>query len=60
MAKEIQCRLEYATMRSVIARTEVWYDPVDVDDPTATAVPGDDAVLEYAYGLDVPADELAR
>jgi hypothetical protein len=59
MAKEIQCKLEYTTMRSVIARTEVWYDPVDLDAPFSTVVPGDDAVLEYAYGLDVP-EELVR
>jgi hypothetical protein len=46
-------------MRNIIARTEVWYDPVDMDDPMATVVPGDASVLEYAYGLDVP-EELVR
>ena len=59
LAKEIQCKLEYTTMRNVISRTEVWYDPVDMDDPMATVVPGDGAVLEYAYGLDTP-EELVR
>ena len=24
LAKEIQCKLEYTTMRNVISRTEVW------------------------------------
>jgi DNA-directed RNA polymerase II subunit RPB1 len=59
MAKAVQCKLEYATLRSVVARSEVWYDPIDMGDPTATVVPGDAAVLEYAYGLDVP-EELVR
>ncbi|GBF99636.1 DNA-directed RNA polymerase II subunit 1-like, partial [Raphidocelis subcapitata] len=59
LAKEIQCKLEYTTLRSVMARTEVWYDPVDMSDPLSTVVPGDAAVLEYAYGLGEP-EELVR
>lgn len=33
---------------------------MDMGDPNATLVPGDAAVLDYAYALEAPMEELAR
>ncbi|MEW5320361.1 MAG: hypothetical protein WDW38_011438 [Sanguina aurantia] len=47
-AKDIQCVLEYTTLKSITSRVEVWYDPVDAASPSGTVV-GDDADLVSGY-----------
>jgi DNA-directed RNA polymerase II subunit RPB1 len=37
LAKNVQCALEYTTLRSVTHATEIWYDP----DPTGTIIEED-------------------
>eukprot|EP00877_Chromochloris_zofingiensis_P013598 jgi/Chrzof1/8492/Cz03g13040.t1 len=49
MAKDIQCTLEYTTMRNVTSRTEIWYDPVDPEDPAKTVVAEDVDLLQSHY-----------
>lgn len=56
-AKEMQCALEYTTMRSITARSEIWYDPPSPDDPAVTHVAEDAALLEDWYTVEAYAPE---
>ncbi|KAB1201777.1 DNA-directed RNA polymerase II subunit 1 [Morella rubra] len=52
-AKNVQCALEYTTLRSVTQATEVWYDP----DPMSTIIEEDvDFVRSY---YEMPDEEVA-
>ncbi|WCJ32728.1 DNA-directed RNA polymerase II subunit RPB1 [Euphorbia peplus] len=52
-AKNVQCALEYTTLRSVTQATEVWYDP----DPMSTIIEEDiDFVRSY---YEMPDEEIA-
>ncbi|KAF8072459.1 NRPB1 [Scenedesmus sp. PABB004] len=51
-AKDMQCLLEYTTMRSIIARSEIWYDPPQFDAPEATYVGEDASLLEDWYTVE--------
>ncbi|MQM18247.1 hypothetical protein Taro_051232 [Colocasia esculenta] len=53
LAKEVQCAMEYTTLRSVTQATEVWYDP----DPKKTIIE-DDVDFVAAY-CDMPDDEVS-
>ncbi|WIA28234.1 hypothetical protein OEZ86_010790 [Tetradesmus obliquus] len=50
-AKEVQCQLEYTTMRHIIARSEIWYDPPQMD-AEATNVAEDVSLLEDYYAVE--------
>ncbi|KAM7261225.1 hypothetical protein ACFE04_026700 [Oxalis oulophora] len=52
-AKDVQCTLEYTTLRSVTEATEVWYDP----DPTSTIIEEDAEFVRSYYEL--PDEEIA-
>lgn len=51
-AKEIQCKLEYTTLSKIVARSEIWYDPVDAMAPADTVINEDRELLEDFYGLE--------
>ncbi|KAG6434490.1 hypothetical protein SASPL_106127 [Salvia splendens] len=46
-AKNVQCALEYTTLRSVTQATEVWYDP----DPTSTIIEEDVEFVKSYYEM---------
>ncbi|KAF6257604.1 hypothetical protein COO60DRAFT_1622218 [Scenedesmus sp. NREL 46B-D3] len=50
-AKEVQCQLEYTTMRHIIARSEIWYDPPQMD-ANVTNVEDDIALLEDYFAVE--------
>ncbi|CAN1226388.1 DNA-directed RNA polymerase II subunit RPB1 [Linum perenne] len=52
-AKNVQCALEYTTLRSVTQATEVWYDP----DPTSTIIEEDADFVRSYY--EMPDEEVA-
>lgn len=52
-AKNVQCALEYTTLRSVTQATEVWYDP----DPTSTIIEEDVDFVKSYY--EMPDEEIA-
>nr|AOE43178.1 RNA polymerase II largest subunit/RNA polymerase II core subunit [Rostrostelium ellipticum] len=52
-AKMVQCQLEYTTMATVTAATEIYYDP----DPQNTLIKEDDSFVRDYYLL--PEDEIA-
>ncbi|KAJ0096958.1 hypothetical protein Patl1_29179 [Pistacia atlantica] len=52
-AKNVQCALEYTTLRSVTAATEVWYDP----DPMSTIIDEDVEFVKSYY--EMPDEEVA-
>ncbi|KAK9271224.1 hypothetical protein L1049_026814 [Liquidambar formosana] len=52
-AKNIQCALEYTTLRSVTQATEVWYDP----DPMSTIIEEDVDFVKSYY--EMPDEEIA-
>ncbi|GFP88230.1 DNA-directed RNA polymerase ii subunit 1 [Phtheirospermum japonicum] len=51
-AKNVQCALEYTTLRSVTQATEVWYDP----DPTSTVIKEDAEFVKSYY--EMPDEEV--
>ncbi|KAK2964424.1 putative DNA-directed RNA polymerase II subunit RPB1 [Blattamonas nauphoetae] len=53
-AKSIQSILEYTTLRRIVDRTEIWYDPNDAD----SVIEEDRSFLEDHVGLSV--DEMQR
>ncbi|KAJ6413303.1 hypothetical protein OIU84_006156 [Salix udensis] len=52
-AKNVQCALEYTTLRSVTQATEVWYDP----DPMSTLIEEDADFVKSYY--EMPDEEVA-
>ncbi|RVW51079.1 DNA-directed RNA polymerase II subunit 1 [Vitis vinifera] len=52
-AKNVQCALEYTTLRSVTQATEVWYDP----DPMSTIIEEDVDFVKSYY--EMPDEEVA-
>ncbi|PKU64515.1 DNA-directed RNA polymerase II subunit RPB1 [Dendrobium catenatum] len=52
LAKNVQCALEYTTLRSVTHATEVWYDP----DPTSTIIEEDFEFVKSYY--EMPDEEV--
>lgn len=52
-AKNVQCALEYTTLRSVTEATEVWYDP----DPMSTIIDEDVEFVKSYY--EMPDEEVA-
>ncbi|KAK2656914.1 hypothetical protein Ddye_009966 [Dipteronia dyeriana] len=52
-AKNVQCALEYTTLRSVTQATEVWYDP----DPMSTIIQEDVEFVKSYY--EMPDEEIA-
>ncbi|KAK3224411.1 hypothetical protein Dsin_011436 [Dipteronia sinensis] len=52
-AKNVQCALEYTTLRSVTQATEVWYDP----DPMSTIIEEDIEFVKSYY--EMPDEEIA-
>ncbi|CAK7355676.1 unnamed protein product [Dovyalis caffra] len=52
-AKNVQCALEYTTLRSVTQATEVWYDP----DPMSTIIEEDADFVKSYY--EMPDEEVA-
>eukprot|EP00736_Rhodelphis_marinus_P003472 Rmarinus@m.16123 len=46
-AKDVQCMLEYTTLRKVAAATEIWYDP----DPVNTIIEEDKEFVEAYYEM---------
>ncbi|TXG59862.1 hypothetical protein EZV62_014435 [Acer yangbiense] len=52
-AKNVQCALEYTTLRSVTQATEVWYDP----DPMSTIIEEDVEFVKSYY--EMPDEEIA-
>lgn len=52
-AKNVQCALEYTTLRSVTQATEVWYDP----DPMSTIIEEDIDFVKSYY--EMPDEEVA-
>ncbi|KAL5754367.1 hypothetical protein ACOSP7_022587 [Xanthoceras sorbifolium] len=52
-AKNVQCALEYTTLRSVTQATEVWYDP----DPMSTIIEEDVEFVKSYY--EMPDEEVA-
>ncbi|GFY88058.1 RNA polymerase II large subunit [Actinidia rufa] len=51
-AKNVQCDLEYTTLRSVTQATEVWYDP----DPLSTVIEEDVEFVESYF--EIPDEEI--
>ncbi|GBG86864.1 hypothetical protein CBR_g42147 [Chara braunii] len=51
-AKNVQCALEYTTLRSVTEATEIWYDP----DPTSTVIEEDMEFVRSYY--EMPDEEI--
>ncbi|KAL5727166.1 DNA-directed RNA polymerase [Ranunculus cassubicifolius] len=51
-AKDVQCALEYTTLRSVTEATEIWYDP----DPTTTIITEDVDLVRSYY--EMPDEEV--
>ncbi|KMZ61970.1 DNA-directed RNA polymerase [Zostera marina] len=51
-AKNVQCAIEYTTLRSVTQMTEIWYDP----DPTSTII-SDDVEFVQSY-FELPDEEV--
>ncbi|XP_075488439.1 DNA-directed RNA polymerase II subunit RPB1-like [Primulina tabacum] len=51
-AKNVQCALEYTTLRSVTQATEVWYDP----DPMSTVIEEDVELVKSYY--EIPDEEI--
>eukprot|EP01018_Ginkgo_biloba_P010814 Gb_06029 [translate_table: standard] len=51
-AKNVQCALEYTTLRSVTEATEVWYDP----DPVSTIIEEDADFVKSYY--EMPDDDI--
>lgn len=57
-AKNVQCALEYTTLRSVTQATEVWYDP----DPMSTIIPEDVEFVKSYYEMpdeDIDPDKIS-
>ncbi|KAL5997271.1 DNA-directed RNA polymerase II subunit rpb1 [Asimina triloba] len=52
-AKNVQCALEYTTLRSVTQATEVWYDP----DPLSTIIEEDAEFVKSYY--EMPDEDIA-
>eukprot|EP00879_Flechtneria_rotunda_P006150 GHRR01006467.1.p1 GENE.GHRR01006467.1~~GHRR01006467.1.p1 ORF type:complete len:1335 (+),score=429.51 GHRR01006467.1:359-4363(+) len=57
-AKEMQCALEYTTMRNIIARSEIWYDPPHPEAPEATNVQEDVELLDGYYSVEAYRPEI--
>uniref|UniRef100_A0A453DLI8 DNA-directed RNA polymerase n=1 Tax=Aegilops tauschii subsp. strangulata TaxID=200361 RepID=A0A453DLI8_AEGTS len=58
LAKNVQCALEYTTLRSVTHATEIWYDP----DPLGTLIPEDVDFVRSYYEMpdeDVDPDKMS-
>uniref|UniRef100_K3ZN27 DNA-directed RNA polymerase subunit n=1 Tax=Setaria italica TaxID=4555 RepID=K3ZN27_SETIT len=58
LAKDVQCALEYTTLRSVTHATEVWYDP----DPTETIIEEDVEFVRSYYEMpdeDIDLDKIS-
>uniref|UniRef100_A0A453CSM0 DNA-directed RNA polymerase subunit n=1 Tax=Aegilops tauschii subsp. strangulata TaxID=200361 RepID=A0A453CSM0_AEGTS len=58
LAKNVQCALEYTTLRSVIHATEIWYDP----DPLGTTIEEDVEFVKSYYEMpdeDINLDKLS-
>ncbi|XP_078177749.1 DNA-directed RNA polymerase II subunit RPB1-like [Carex rostrata] len=53
LAKNVQCALEYTTLRSVTHATEVWYDP----DPLSTIIEEDVEFVKSYY--EMPDEDIA-
>nr|CAD1830564.1 unnamed protein product [Ananas comosus var. bracteatus] len=53
MAKNVQCALEYTTLRSVTHATEIWYDP----DPLGTLIEEDVEFVKSYY--EMPDEDIA-
>ncbi|CAI9097414.1 OLC1v1033836C1 [Oldenlandia corymbosa var. corymbosa] len=51
-ARNVQCALEYTTLRGVIQATEIWYEP----DPMSTIIPEDDDFVKSYY--EIPDEEF--
>lgn len=50
-AKDVQCLLEHCVLKNVMARSEVWYDPIDPADPCKTVVEEDVELISGFYAL---------
>ncbi|GFH17711.1 DNA-directed RNA polymerase subunit, partial [Haematococcus lacustris] len=55
-AKDVQSALEYAALRNITSRVEIWYDPVDPAAPEKTVVEEDGAMVAAYFEL--PDDDL--
>ncbi|XP_045085249.1 DNA-directed RNA polymerase II subunit RPB1-like isoform X2 [Aegilops tauschii subsp. strangulata] len=58
LAKNVQCALEYTTLRSVTHATEIWYDP----DPLGTTIEEDVEFVKSYYEMpdeDIDPDKLS-
>ena len=58
LAKNVQCALEYTTLRSVTHATEIWYDP----DPLGTIIEEDAEFVQSYYEMpdeDVDPDKIS-
>nr|CAB3491643.1 unnamed protein product [Digitaria exilis] len=58
LAKNVQCALEYTTLRSVTHATEVWYDP----DPKGTIIDEDVEFVQSYYEMpdeDIDSDNIS-
>ncbi|KAL6754081.1 hypothetical protein V8C86DRAFT_2713077 [Haematococcus lacustris] len=55
-AKDVQSALEYAALRNITSRVEIWYDPVDPAAPEKTVVE-EDGPMVAAY-FELPDDDL--
>ena len=58
LAKNVQCALEYTTLRSVTHATEIWYDP----DPTRTIIEEDVEFVQSYYEMpdeDIDPDKIS-
>ncbi|KAG2562256.1 DNA-directed RNA polymerase II subunit RPB1-like [Panicum virgatum] len=58
LAKNVQCALEYTTLRSVTHATEIWYDP----DPTGTIIEEDVEFVQSYYEMpdeDIDPDKIS-
>ncbi|KAL6659840.1 hypothetical protein ACP70R_002669 [Stipagrostis hirtigluma subsp. patula] len=53
LAKDVQCALEYTTLRSVTHATEIWYDP----DPLGTIIEEDVEFVRSYY--EIPDEDIA-
>jgi len=58
LAKNVQCALEYTTLRSVTHATEIWYDP----DPLGTIIEEDTEFVQSYYEMpdeDIDPDKIS-
>mmetsp|Transcript_15235 Transcript_15235/g.35010 ORF Transcript_15235/g.35010 Transcript_15235/m.35010 type:complete len:1631 (-) Transcript_15235:547-5439(-) len=54
-AKTVQVLLEHTTLASVTRLTEIWYDPIDLDDVTTVIAEDEDFVRAY---YEMPDDDI--